>query len=1019
MQSQKENSVNTCATKAPNATEVMKCIEDNNQQCIAMQIQAEENCYIQNGNAMNNCKSKSRIQMVARKEVVSDFLENKRQDTRNTRDYNAGVQRREKDGKVMRAYNRHKQGKAVIQGHTYRTDTLQIVMWFLAFVTMFILALQPILQSRSNMTQAGWTSTDGTYYANAPMTVIGGSVDESTHTINDGTKPLYTVSGVNADVLMELLNAVNSSSVWGSKTAPTSGSSVTYLSAKDFGQYGDQSSWADTAKGNAQIVLKLLDTASNPENNVDDAAAQYWQVVYRSTSANEDILTLYMVDQYMTHRFNPSWTSGIYRYEGNYSQSEIRDQAVLPTYQTMTDTYSQLDQYVVAPSDIPGLWQSSAYQTSANDDNQYYNGTASNSGASENGDYALGTSGYGQNNSYYNLENGLDGLSVSKTSDRQWQGDIISAYTDKLWVPSAFEVLHTGYAGEYTTIQDTGRAFDEREGVSYVSSSTSASATLRNVTSGEDGRTGLWELNGYDRAWGDTTNGSWVWLRSGYSGSTGGARGILNSGAHNSNYNVDYTYGVRVALHLNLKSLASNLLASVSAGDTTGEVTITPTSNNIAQTVFQSQGKNVLKNDTSSNGTVEITYNGVNTDTYNFTLNIGGTDITIGTSATSGSIPNYCDYSYTVSGNQVVLTLNNIQQSFNVGGTTALAGFTLTYDATTNGGSTTAQSQMVQEGANVDLSPTATKSGWTFVGWNDNPNATTGLSSFSMPGRATTLYAIFSKEITANFYQINTTSAQPVSVTIYNNATSGQINAPSITTSSGQTAVGWTTTPTSTTSSVNAGASVTISGGETYYAIVRYTVTISYNGNNGSGSTASTQGTAYLTATGTASANTTNAQIQLAQNAFSRPNYTFLGWSTNSGATSAEYTAGQTYPFSTSTILYAVWSKNTSTININITLNVQNSKGIIIYLLNGVENNYTSMTQIVVNSSQTVTLELAKNVTYTIIVSKPYMYNISFSGTGAVVNNSYTFMTADADSTADQSITISGTGNDFNNSLVI
>ena len=509
---------------------------------------------------INHCENKNKFVNKANFLNIQG-IENK-QDTHTTREHitrlkrtkeskeyeDCSMNRIQKDRRTSIVNNKGTIYKGLaIKGNIFKNATLQIVMWLMLFTTLLVLALQPILQSRNNMSMAGGPANNQ-YYANAPMTVIGGSVDESTYTINDGTKPLFTANGVNADVLMELLNAVNSSSVWGSKTAPTSGSSVTYLSAKDFGNYGDQSSWAESAQGNAQIVLKLLDDTTTPTNNVDDAAAQYWQVVYRSTSANEDVLTLYMTNSYMMHRFNP-WLSQAteeYRYEGNYSQSEIRDQAVLPTYETMASTYSQLDQYVVTPSEVPGLWQSSAYQTSYNSKRSQYS-------------TGIGTSGYGSGSSSYNLENGLDGLSGGYSS---WSGTVESAYTDKLWVPSAFEVMHTGYGSSddgTSPLQDTGNNFDEGEGVSYVSNSSSASTTLSNVTSGEDGRTGLWELNGYDRAWGDTSVTSFAWLRSGYSNGIGSARAVYWDG-NVIDGSVDAPSGVRVALHLNLKSLASNLL---------------------------------------------------------------------------------------------------------------------------------------------------------------------------------------------------------------------------------------------------------------------------------------------------------------------------------------------------------------------------------------------------------------------------------------------------------------------------
>ena len=67
------------------------------------------------------------------------------------------------------------------------------------------------------------------------------------------------------------------------------------------------------------------------------------------------------------------------------------------------------------------------------------------------------------------------------------------------------------------------------------------------------------------------------------------------------------------------------------------------------------------------------------------------------------------------------------------------------------------------------------------------------------------------------------------------------------------------------------------------------------------------------------------------------------------------------------------------------------------------------MTQMVISSTQTVSLELAKGQVYTIIVSKPYTWQLSFSGNGAVNNNTYTFETPNSDtSTTTYGITVSG-----------
>ena len=48
----------------------------------------------------------------------------------------------------------------------------------------------------------------------------------------------------------------------------------------------------------------------------------------------------------------------------------------------------------------------------------------------------------------------------------------------------------------------------------------------------------------------------------------------------------------------------------------------------------------------------------------------------------------------------------------------------------------------------IDLTPTASKNGYEFIGWNTNKNATTALSSLKMGTSNVTLYAIYKKIVT-------------------------------------------------------------------------------------------------------------------------------------------------------------------------------------------------------------------------------------------------------------------------------
>ena len=73
---------------------------------------------------------------------------------------------------------------------------------------------------------------------------------------------------------------------------------------------------------------------------------------------------------------------------------------------------------------------------------------------------------------------------------------------------------------------------------------------------------------------------------------------------------------------------------------------------------------------------------------------------------------------------------------------------TIIYNYSTNGGiSSSKTSDLVSNGSSVDLTPIATKSDWTFIGWNTDPNATVGLTSLNANNEVIVLYAIYSRTL--------------------------------------------------------------------------------------------------------------------------------------------------------------------------------------------------------------------------------------------------------------------------------
>ena len=187
--------------------------------------------------------------------------------------------------------------------------------------------------------------------------------------------------------------------------------------------------------------------------------------------------------------------------------------------------------------------------------------------------------------------------------------------------------------------------------------------------------------------------------------------------------------------------------------------------------------------------------------------------------------------------------------------------YTVKYDYSTNGGtSATATEKKVYFGNNVDLTPTANKDGWEFVGWNTNKDAQSGLTSLAITNAQNiTLYAIYKNTVTAtcNYYNGLVTTS---SGTMYNNATSVSVKLPKIEKITPSTVTynprGWSESPNSdATIDAASEASVSLSSNKTYYASysAKISVDIYYCGGDGTNqpsgnkvSSTSVSGTRYV-----------------------------------------------------------------------------------------------------------------------------------------------------------------------------
>lgn len=142
-------------------------------------------------------------------------------------------------------------------------------------------------------------------------------------------------------------------------------------------------------------------------------------------------------------------------------------------------------------------------------------------------------------------------------------------------------------------------------------------------------------------------------------------------------------------------------------------------------------------------------------------------------------------------------------------------------------------------------------------------------------------------------YNANGGSGAPSSQPVY--ATFSYTLSSTRPTRTGYTFLGWSTSSTATTASYQPGASVTISGNLPLYAVWQInTYTISFDANGGEDAPGAVTKTYGVTLT-------------LPTDIPTRTGYGFLGWSTDSSATTATYQAGGSFTANAATKLYAVW----------------------------------------------------------------------------------------------------------------
>ena len=168
--------------------------------------------------------------------------------------------------------------------------------------------------------------------------------------------------------------------------------------------------------------------------------------------------------------------------------------------------------------------------------------------------------------------------------------------------------------------------------------------------------------------------------------------------------------------------------------------------------------------------------------------------------------------SYKLGSGSAKVTLNSTENTYKV-----------TYISTENGGNTDIQVENVKYKSLVDLSKTSEKEEYDFVGWNTDKSSRTKLERLEMLNHDVTLYAIYRKDLTANFIVQNvysaTSSSSSDSCTLYNNDKLCLVTSPTLTAKEGYTVYGWNTDKTSTLSNLGLVQETGINNNVTYYSI--------------------------------------------------------------------------------------------------------------------------------------------------------------------------------------------------------
>jgi len=230
---------------------------------------------------------------------------------------------------------------------------------------------------------------------------------------------------------------------------------------------------------------------------------------------------------------------------------------------------------------------------------------------------------------------------------------------------------------------------------------------------------------------------------------------------------------------------------------------------------------------------------------------------------------------------------------------------TVTYNAGFNGGTWQSRnSASLFEGAAIDLSPTATRPGWEFVGWNTDRNAQTGLTSLQMPNTNITLYAIFRQQGVVNFIDFDGENiiTRSVAWNAHNNIDGLTVIAPAQNAPADFTPRGWTNLTIGDVEPIVPPEGGPVSIATAYFGLYSRPVTITFDSDGGHFMPGSQTGTQFLNSYDFGSP--VNPIFTLPP-APERHTFTFAGWSDGVNLHPAEANVA----FGEDATLVAIWGE--------------------------------------------------------------------------------------------------------------